>query len=317
VNYKVAQQAMATLAKEGYVTRQARLGTVVKGIPRRGVVGIYVNLNLMSSDASNEYYRLITGHLGDLLDRHSRVHRMYLGGLAPGANTACEDLLRHISGGTLCGAMLVNMPIEHVEQIVEQGRRMHIPVVSFSGGSSSDYSVRMDYVGYVRTAAEFLRRQGRQRIGLIYNRWSMRYHEAGVDAQMLREIVGAQQPRWVVGFTANEDGGYEAAAKLPLDEIDGLIVEDDVMALGVARRLRETNVRIPGDLVVTTTWNRGSRLELPMSFERFELDVAEQARTGLHLMEDAINGQRIDQPHIKLMSVHQPAAAPAAERRSR
>src|SRR5688572_9591849 len=59
VNYKTAHQAMATLAKEGYVTRQARRGTVVKGIPRRGVVGIYSFPDYFSEDKKHEYYRLI------------------------------------------------------------------------------------------------------------------------------------------------------------------------------------------------------------------------------------------------------------------
>lgn len=318
VNYKTAQQAMATLAREGYVTRQARRGTVVRGIPKRGVVGIYVNLNLMSRDGANEYYRSITGHLGQLLDQHARVHRMYLGGLMPGRNTACDDLLLHITGGTLCGVLLVNMPIENDEQIIENGRRMRIPVLTLSGGSKADYSVRIDHVGFLRRAAEFLQKQGRRRIGLVYNRWSMTFHEEGIDAHALQRMIGAEKQSWVVGFTANEDGGYQAAGKLPLAELDGLIVEDDVMAVGVDRRLRESKVKVPDDLRVATIWNHGSHLKLALPVERFENEPALQARLSLELMQNVINGQRVAEPHMKLTPIQRTPERPGIlnERRS-
>jgi|GEM_PF-4747621 len=139
VNYKTAQLAMATLAKEGYVTRQARRGTIVKGVPRRGVVAIYLWIELFGHETKNEYYRLLTGHLGRQLEKHARVHRMYLGsGAADTPNTAYEDLLRHLTGGSLCGALLVNPP-PNVQELIGHARTARVPMVSLFGGDVADY----------------------------------------------------------------------------------------------------------------------------------------------------------------------------------
>jgi hypothetical protein len=43
------------------------------------------------------------------------------------------------------------------------------------------------------------------------------------------------------------------------------------------------------------------RLSLP--FERFEFDVAEQARLAMNLLRNAINGRRIGQPHVRVAPV--------------
>lgn len=305
INYKTAQQAMATLAQEGYVTRQARRGTVVKGIPRR-VVGIYAHFDLLREDGKHEYYRLITGHLIRLLESHGRIHRLYLGSATPQApNAASEDLLRHLTGGTLCGVLLVNAPPQ-LEKLIQQSRSLRVPVIALSAGcAAAEYSAQSDLVGMVRVVAAHLHAQGCRRVGVIFNRDSAAFRQAGMGpdqiAQILQENNLSSQASWIVGRPETEQGGYDAAASLHLKELDGLIVEDDVMALGVDRRLSELGIDVPGDLMVATYWNHGSRLRLTLPFERFELDVAEQAHVGLQLMQDAIHGRRIAQPHVKIL----------------
>ncbi len=303
VSYTTAQQAMATLAKEGYVTRQARRGTVVKGIPRRGVVGIYSWVELLGQHTKYEYYRLITEHLSRQLEAHGRVYRMYLGSESlQTPNTAAEDLLRHLSGGTLCAALLVNPPPQ-LEELIRLGRSSHVPVIALISGCNTDYSVLLDYPGAIGSMARHLVDQGRRRVGIVYSRLSRSLREPESIARILEESGCAPQPAWIVGRDDNEQGGYEAAAALPLDELDGLIVADDVMALGVDKRLSELKVNVPVDLTVATFWNRGSRLELALPFERFEMDVQKLARLSLQLVQDAIEGQRINEPHMKIVPV--------------
>ena len=317
VAYKTAQQAMSTLSREGYVTRQSSRGTVVKGIPRRGVVGIYSHIDLVSQDGQHEYYRLITGHLSRLLEGNSRVHRLYLGSAIPGANTASEDLLRHMSGGTLCGTLLVNLPPQ-IDELVRLGRTLNVPVIALSSGGQADYSVQVDHRGYIREAAAYLKKHGRHRVGLIYNRSGPELRQEGIVASMLEQGGCAPNESWIIGCAEDEKGGYEAderigyeaAKQLPLHELDGLIIEDDVMAVGVDRCLSELQVNVPRDLTVATFWNHGSRLRLTLPFERFELDVAKQARLSFQLMQDAIDGLRIAEPHVKIVPVYRASRHP-------
>jgi DNA-binding LacI/PurR family transcriptional regulator len=296
---------LSTLAKEGYVTRQPRRGTTVKGIPRRGVVGIYMYVALYGPHGEHEFYHLIANNLSGQLERIGRVHRMYLGSEAPDTtNTACEDLLRHLSGGVLSGVILVNSPHLQIDELVQIGREKRIPVVSLSGHREVDYSVRIDFSGYVRSAAEYLRRQGRRRVGVIYNSSSPSFRDATLIPRILEENGFQPVPSWIVGRDETEQGGYEAAGRIPMGEIDGLIVEDDIMALGVDRKLCEAGIRVPGDLVVTALWNKGSRLRLTLPFERFEVNTAEQVEIAMQIMQDAINGLRIAQPHWKIIPKH-------------
>lgn len=321
VNYKTAQQAMALLAKEGYVVRQSRRGTTVKGVPRRGVVGIYVWAQLLDHDPRHEYYRLITQQLCGQLEELGRVHRMYLGAETRDSfNIAEEDLLRHFSGGVLSGAVIVN-PYSRIDELMEHSRSLRTPVVTFSRPAGMDYSVTFDNIGYMRQAAGYLKRRGCKRVGAIYNGTRHDIDANRIDiAQILADCGVATGPSWIAerddtlegGF---EEAGYKAAASIPLAELDGLIVNDDIMALGVARRLRELGLDPSRDLEVTTTWNRGSRLELGMPFNRFEFDVATQVRIGLELLQNVIHGQRVSEPHLKVgLMGAEPIRGPGASR---
>lgn len=310
VSYKTAHLAMATLAKEGYVTRAARRGTVVKGIPRRGVVGIYCYIDLLRLGGDHESYRLTASHLSSRLEHLGRVHRMYLGSETPDAsNTAGEDLLRHLSSGALAGVMLVNTPHKQLEQLVQIGRTMRIPVVALSGYGDVEYSVRIDFPGYVRAASEYLRRRGCKNIGVIYNSSSRSFHNPAVIPNILRDSGFEPDSTRIIGRVETVRGGYDAASQMPWSEIDGLVVQDDVMATGVDRRLCELDICVPRDLLATTFWIRGSHARLTLPFECFEADPWRQVQLALKLMQDAINGRRVLHPHIKLGPTMDPACA--------
>lgn len=304
VSYTTAHQAMSTLAKEGYVTRMARRGTVVKEIPRRGVVGIYAFMELLGPEMKYDFYRVITAHLSRQLENHGRVYRMYLGTESlQTPNTAAEDMMRHLMGGTLCGAILIN-PFPRVGKLVEQSRIARVPVVALSGNNEADYSVRVDYAEAIRSAAAYLKQQGRKRVGLIYNQDSLTLRDPKVMGQVLGECGYDSSPSWIVGGDDTEEGGYEAAGQLPMGELDGLILQDDVMGLGVERRLMEMKVWVPDALAVTILCNRGSRVRARLPFEPIEFDAEKQVQASLQLMQNAISGMRISKPHRKVAPVH-------------
>jgi DNA-binding LacI/PurR family transcriptional regulator len=271
-------------------------------------VALYSFPDHFSEDGKHEYYRLIMGHLSRLLESHGRVHRQYLGSNTPATpNVACEDLLRHLAGRTLSGMLLVTRP-QYLDEMMQHSRAHRIPVVALWGGCDRDvdYSVQVDYHGYVRAAAQHLKRQGCRRVGVVYNHSSAAFREEGVVARILKQAGLASSPSWIVGNPETEEGGYEAATRLSRAKLDGWIIEDDEMASGADRRLSEIGIRVPDDLRVTTFWNRGSRLRLTLPFERFELDVEKQAGLSLQLMQDAVSGQRLAEPHVKIIPTQTP-----------
>jgi len=302
VSYTTAHQAMATLAKEGYVSRMARRGTVVKGVPARGVVGIYSWME--SLERHDGYYRVVNRSLSRLLELQERNFRMYMGSESPRTpNLACDDLIRHVGSGALCGVVLT-LDFPRMEELAEAARASHTPMVSLLMEHNVGYSVVPDLEDFVCQAAGLLRERGRRRVGVIYNQFT----ESGMDgdriSRILREEGYGMEPHWLVGGEDTEEGGYQAAGRLPAGEMDGLIVMDDVMAMGVDRRLLEWGARVPEELTGCTFWNHGSRLRLALPFERFELDVQGQARMAMDLLQEAIGGRRISEPHRKLVTMH-------------
>lgn len=304
INSKTAHMAMATLASEGYVTRVARRGTVVKGVPRRGVVAIYSYAALFNPAGEYEYYRLLISCLCRELESSGRVHRLYLGSETPDTgNTACEDLLRHLSSKGLIGVVMVNAP-ERMEEMVRRGREMCVPVVALCGNGEVDYSVRIDSTNYILAAVAHLKKAGKRRVGVIYNSLSVGLRDKSLLPKLLAD--GGLEPNgsWIIGEPASEEGGYVAATRLPLEKLDGLIVQDDVMAMGIDRRLVELGISVPKDLLVTAQWVNGSRLQTTLPFDRFEFNTGSQAKMGLALMQDAIDGKRITTPHQLVLPIH-------------
>jgi DNA-binding LacI/PurR family transcriptional regulator len=277
------------------------------------VVGIYAYIELFGHDSKYEYYRLLMKYLTRHSEANGRVYRTYLGSERTGTSSmADEDLLRHLSGGTLCGAILVNPP-HNVSDIIQRGRESRVPVVAMVGGCNPDYSVWVDYAGSIRAMAEHLVKQGRRRVGIVFSRVSLTLRDPEQIARILTEAGCPPQPAWVVGREDTEAGGYDAARAMPFDEIDGLIVTDDMMTLGVDQRLSELNIDMPGKVTACTFWNHGSRLHLKKPFELFELDVERFAHGGLELVQNIIKGQRVSEPHVKFVLSHQPWHSSARE----
>ncbi|MCC6423738.1 MAG: GntR family transcriptional regulator [Phycisphaerales bacterium] len=304
VSYTTAHQAMALLAKEGYVTRQARRGTVVKGIPRRGVVGIYSWVELLEHGTKHEYYRMITRYLSRGLEEQAHVYRMYLGSESPTTrNLACEDLIRHVESGALCGVALT-LAFPKMDELMKAAEKAHTPVVCMTGEPQSSYSVSMNLWGMGHQAADFLCQQGRKRVGVIFNGQSNTLTNHGRYAEILQDRGLPVRESWIIPAAPTEMGGYEAAGQLPVSELDGLIIMDDVIAMGVDRRLKEMGVNVPRDLMVCTFWNHGTRFHLSLPFERFEFDVKGQAKSIIGLLQDAISGQRISEPHRVVDPTH-------------
>lgn len=61
-------------------------------------------------------------------------------------------------------------------------------------------------------------------------------------------LTAAQEP--LLG-TFEVEWGIEAAARIDLDAVDGVVCGNDVIALGVLRGLRKAGVSVPGDVAVT------------------------------------------------------------------
>ena len=300
VNLKTVQQALSMLAREGFIERRRGKGTFVRGIPQTAMVGIYCNFDLFASGSAYQFYRFMVAHINHQLETEGRKHRLYVGTPSPNpANAAYEDLVEDVERGRLTALLLLNYE-SCLDPILESSQKRGMPVVSFSPRAGAPYSARVDCYGYINSAAEHFRSLGRKRAAVIVKSPPGQIAGTELVLQILDSHGFSTDPELVVARPASMEGGYDAATSLAIDEIDGLIVTDDVMALGVDRQLTERGID-PQRLSLATHWQAGSQFHLNLPFLRFEIDTAVLVRSGIALMNDAINGRRIAEPHLKFV----------------
>ncbi len=293
---KTVQQAIATLAREQYVERRRGKGTFVKGAPLRGVVGIVTSFDVIGTKAP-PYYQGMAQRFHDRLASEGHSHRFYLmTGDADGANAAGSDLMSDLDRRALSGILMLNYK-PYMSDALDLAHRTHVPIVALASTYPGPISIRPDGHAFLRMAAEHLAQQGRRRIGVIYIEYDNTQVPPAPQLLELIEAAGCQSdPEWLIGDAINEHASYQAVARLPLEELDGLLIADDVPALGVDRFLCEAGIHVPDQLLVTTWWNQGLGLNLSLPFVRIGWDVDDIAADAMNMLQHAMAGHRLTEP---------------------
>jgi DNA-binding LacI/PurR family transcriptional regulator len=85
-----------------------------------------------------------------------------------------------------------------------------------------------------------------------------------------------------------------------IDQYDGALLGDDIVAVGFARSLNRRGVRVPEQLQVVSLWNRGNPLQLALPFARFEVNVKQWVRRCLQTLDGLVERQGAIPPHVYL-----------------
>ncbi len=302
VTYKTVHQAMEQLANEGFVERYRGKGTFVKGVPKLGLVGIYCHTVLLSADVPGIFVRRGMALASDFFDSQQRNYRLYLGGELSrfSTNSAVTDLTDDISRRGIVGLLLLNSdPL--LQPMLDLAKTNQVPVVNMSDVGKAPYTVSFDLYGFINNAIGHLAQRGRQRTAVIFSSRRSQISSADGIVAYQRSQGNKIMPVSLHDDKASIEGGYHAAASLQLEQLDSLVVADDVMAQGVERYLIEKGVVVPEQLMVVTHWNKDNIQSLTLDFTKFELDTDNMIQQALNLLDDAISGHRIEQPHIHVL----------------
>ena len=293
---KTVQQAVATLAREQYVERRRGKGTFVKGAPTQGVVGIVTSFDVINPD-SPPYFQGMARRFQRLLAKEDRNHRFYLTtGDADSCNIAMAALMDDLERQGLAGLLLLDHK-PYMDEAIKRATRLHVPIVSVAASYSGAPSLLPDSMAYLRMAAEYLAQHNRKRVAVIYTKPNREYMPSAAKLSKLIHAAGCETRReWLIDDAPYEPLGCSALARLPLDKLDGLIVGDDVLALGVDRYLCEAGVTSSSDLLVTTWWNQGLGLSLRLPFVRIGWDVDQMAAEAIDMLDQVMTGRRLHAP---------------------
>lgn len=308
VSYETVQRAMTALADHGIVVRRQRKGTFVNKELSPRTIGIFCTQAVFDPKSSPSTW-LLAHHLCDMLHDQQRDGQVYYvpAGAHPEHNKTYGDLIRDIQEHRLSGLVFLRFSPDEPSHanLLEIARRRDIPVVGATVGESFPYTVYPDYLDFCRRGFQFLAGQGCRRV-------AVRAFPIGVERTNLNAVLDAakqagipMEPNDVAvkPFKSTADIialGEQWGGRFDVSQYDGVLLGDDIVAVGFARSLNRRGVRVPEQLLVATLWNRGNPLQLALPFARFEVNVEQWVRRCLQTLDGLVERQDAIHPHMYL-----------------
>lgn len=239
VSAEVRERVLASVAELGY-----RPNRIARSLRRKSTetIGVIV------SDIENPHFTKAVRTIENAAyERGYRVVLCNTDESAEKQKAYLEVLAAEQVTGIILAPAIADDPT--IAQLLDRG----IPIVAFDRTVDDERAdaVMADNVTAARQATKHLIDQGRQHIGFIAGRSRIR---TGADRLRGYELAIAEADREpIVG-----QGGFrlelakQATADLIADhpELDGLVVANNLMAIGAGEALRAANVAIPDDIAV-------------------------------------------------------------------
>ena len=320
VSYETVQRAMTALADHGIVVRRQRKGTFVNKELSPQTIGIFCTQAVFNPKSSPSTW-LLAHHLCDMLHDQRRDGQVYYvpAGVSPENNKTYGDLIRDIEEHRLSGLVFLRFNSDEPSHanLLEVAQRRGIPVVGTTVGESFPYTVFPDYLDFCRRGFDFLAGQGCRRV-------AVRAFPIGVERTNLNAVLDSAKQAGiqmeaddvaVKPFKSTADIialGEQWGEIFDIGQYDGVLLGDDIVAVGFARSLNRRGVRVPEQLQVATLWNRGNPLQLALPFTRFEVNVGQWVRRCLETLDGLVERQEANHPHVylKLEGPVAPQSAP-------
>lgn len=239
VSAEVRERVLASVAELGY-----RPNRIARSLRRKSTetIGVIV------SDIENPHFTKAVRTIENAAyERGYRVVLCNTDESAEKQKAYLEVLAAEQVTGIILAPAIADDPT--IAQLLDRG----IPIVAFDRTVDDERAdaVMADNVTAARQATKHLIDQGRQHIGFVAGRSRIR---TGADRLRGYELAIAEADREpIVG-----QGGFrlelakQATADLIADhpELDGLVVANNLMAIGAGEALRAANVAIPDDIAV-------------------------------------------------------------------
>ena len=216
-----------------------------------------------------------------------------------------ESVMREVESGRAHAALGVGLEVEAAEWLAHR-----VPVVQFAGPGT--YFIRLDSFAVIREGVPLLAKRGCQRIALLYP-WDTHrpdrepYPEWSAMQKQFRELLrasGVAAENAIISGDltlaqaggGHQEQGYALANKLfasPKDAPDGLLIQDDMLALGVLAALRQRGITLGEDVSMVTHANAGSPVLFGYESEidRMEVNPQDIVDAMFALLNDLLAGK--------------------------
>jgi DNA-binding LacI/PurR family transcriptional regulator len=299
--------ALEELEEEGVVRRRRGSGIFVSEQIGQKRVGLVFGENVFEVGRS-PIYSLLLDRSRDRAASHGEIFSFYFDVPPTGADRSVpvhQDLVDALAKKRLHGLLLVSRhSIEQEAWLRAQG----VPLVSLAMGASESYCCAVpDYAEIVRMGVRSLAEQGCRRIGLIsaLGMCSQGRTQAAVHRATLAQLGLPHRPEWVwerpgAELSDPEHGtrgeqGYQALLTLLEPDrhaLDGVVINDDMMTLGVLAAAKKSGLAVGSDLKIATHANKGSLalIEHERVLTLLEFDLNEFVEAMFGMLESLMAG---------------------------
>ncbi len=310
-----ARRAVESLVDRGMLVASQGVGTFVSNRPTFHRVGIVLGVGPGAGDREilgpRRFLRLTESGLHAWADQHMLNVCTYEYRSDNQVWNERSPLYKDVENKRVDGLILVGVPSQALAMELLQH---HVPAVAIGNVPAAlPYRVTLDTRAFMHAAIEVVRRDGRQRIGLIAGLADIDSGHAMVvqpsdhfaSACLSHEVEVVSQ-RISLSKPNTAEAGYNAAHSLLSLEAearpDALVVADDVLAEGVMRYLDE----LPQDMVADLSWVShanfgGDAANHPSLIARLEYDPAEVTECAADMLA-ALMHNRPPQQCIRLIA---------------
>jgi DNA-binding LacI/PurR family transcriptional regulator len=320
VSHSTVDEALQNLVRQGWLEQRAGKGVrVVNELPHRVVA--FVSEEESRSWGSSLAEQLIMQGINEILSDAGYQTKIY--GLYDPHDEKplikkpfLNDAIERARDGMLSGMILRGNP-ENVARFAQQAKEIkNVPNLPFvrvqSNSFGNEAHVHIDLKSMVSMHIKYLREVGCRNIAFCSG--STRSTREHVDFQVSvfkEELLNAGlkfDPRNIIQIVIEDDAEakygygifehisyglfsrYWSQAKADGNLPDGLAVTDDIVARSLSLALLRDNVKVPQDLKVITSTNKGSGVYFPFPFMQCEINISELGKEASRLILNQLGG---------------------------
>lgn len=304
VGHSTLQRALSQLAKEGWIRRIPRAGTVVRSLKKHADEECWIAIMTRAffDPGASSWDALVQKALFNCLGDSEYEFRMYPNRFvnrgSSGPQRVDPFLIRDIEEGLVAGLFICgNIPAGN-QPLLQALKQSKVPRVEFSAVISSSLCdiVSLDPAAFMECAFSEIDQLEATSVGLLRVP-QMADRELGDQLyayQMLAEERGLERRQeWEITILKpTESEGVIAARKLLESEElpDILIITDDIVAKGAMTALAVADIDVPSDLKVFTKGNMDSGIRYQRPVTSINYDIHQLVSEGFRFLNERIEG---------------------------
>lgn len=300
VSTPTLRAAQALLCQEGYLQPMHGSGVYVLDRVVTNLVALVSDLDVLHPGVS-QFFRGMLHHLRGFFAENGVRTRLYLGEIQPGEpykDPSCREFVADVLAHRFDG--IVAVATDPLPVWMKGAEQFDIPVVG--GNHRFRQWVSLDNQQLIREGLGILREQGARRVAVLA--WGDS-GGAGGFPKALQDAGLSTREGWIRTdvHPSLPGGGWEEFREVwsaHAEKPEGLLIADEMLYAQALLAIQELGLRIPEDLRIVASVNRGAGLVHPFPVTLMEFDPKEMAEAMGGMMLKLLRREKVSPAQVVL-----------------